>query len=733
MVRACDVTVGLVELLGARPRWGRALVHDDARRTDVHPVLIALSLAIERFGEPSHAIGQQLETTAQPLLVVGVMPGGFRYPSGTERIWRALDPRGPLAQGTAGISAIARLASGTDLKRIGAMIDRRSIEVGRAAGARADYSATATPLRSLDAPLDRRRMFLVLLGAALCLLLIACANVASLELANAVTRARTYAIHLAVGATRAALVRTALFEGIVLVGTAAVSAIVLARAGANIIAGYLPAALVGSSANPVDVDERALLCMTALAAIAWVASTFPVIMFAGHAQLLNLLKVEGASIATSRRSELFRRALTVAQVAFAVLLLVGTVLYVRSYLALLRLDKGFDSGGVVSISLTIPPQALATAAERQAKTETLLARIRARPGVLAAFIGEPPPATGDSPMSLKELEVDDQPPVQTELLFPKLYVDPDYFTALRIPLLRGRMFDAGEPPTSVLISQALAARLWPGQDAVGHRFRESPRRPWFEVIGVVGHVRLQQDGTTGPARYFQLYFSRQPPPPASAAAPRGRQFARPSFGFLTITARVDSRARTRDLLPDRPQCRPTQHSQARVRRRSVRGTVCRTAARCPSDRRVWWPGVPGRGGRYLRLDGLPRRVTHARDGDTAGAWRYRRRHPESGASFIAASCDRGRQHRHRVCDRTVSMGGVSALRHPTQRPGDSRRCGRGSHGGGTARHVAASTFSRPREPDDATEGLIAAGRSRATYSARSASTGSIRVTRRAGT
>lgn len=109
------------------------------------------------------------------------------------------------------------------------------------------------------------------------------------------------------------------------------------------------------------------------------------------------------------------------------------------------------------------------------------------------------------------------------------------------------MFELGDPPANVIISEALARRLWPGQSAVGHRFRGSPAVPWNQVIGVVGHVRLQQDGTTGPDRYFQTYALRQPPlPPASAGAKRPAS-AEAAYGMLSLTARVDSRVRAGQL------------------------------------------------------------------------------------------------------------------------------------------------------------------------------------------
>jgi hypothetical protein len=126
------------------------------------------------------------------------------------------------------------------------------------------------------------------------------------------------------------------------------------------------------------------------------------------------------------------------------MLLVGSVLSVRSYLGLVRLDKGFDSSGVVAISLTIPPQRQGSGAERAAMARTILERLRARPGVLGAFEGSPPPSTGDSPTANNHIEIDAGPPIET---------------------------------------------LWPGGDAVGHRFREDTRFQWSYVIGIVKHVR----------------------------------------------------------------------------------------------------------------------------------------------------------------------------------------------------------------------------------------------------
>jgi putative ABC transport system permease protein len=547
MVPAADVTAGLIEMLGVRPPWGRGLTEDDARQTDVHAVVIAERLARERFGDPATALGQKLETTAEPLLIVGVMPASFRFPEGTQRIWRVFDPRGPLAHNI-GISLIARITPGVSSVQLSQVMQARSAAIYTAAGAGSMLVASPAPLRNARAVAEQRRLLFLLLGAAVSLLLTACANTAGLELAGALSRARTYAIQLAVGASRSELVRTALVEAIVLVGTAAAAAAMLAHLGTSALVRYLPPSLAGS-VNPIDTDYRALLATTGFAGVAWILSSLPVAAFAWRANLLDLLRIEGQSVTPSRGGGRARRALTIAQVALAVMLLVGSVLYVRSYLALVRLDKGFDSSGVVAISLTIPPQLLGSGSERAALAQTLLERLRARPGVIGAFEGSPPPSTGDSPTLNDHIEVDDRAPMETAILVPRLWVDPEYFRVLGIPLVAGRMFERGDLPTNVIITEALAQRLWPGVDAVGHRFREDPRFAWSYVIGVVKHVRTIHDGPSVPQRYFQKYSLRQPPPPAVASAtPEPRNsFGGPSYSFLTVTARVDSRSRAADL------------------------------------------------------------------------------------------------------------------------------------------------------------------------------------------
>jgi hypothetical protein len=147
VARTSDITPGLIELLGAKPRWGRSLVAGDVRSIDPQVVLISEGLARSRFGDPSRAVNKEIETSGIKLLVVGVMSADFRFPDGEEKIWRALDPRGPLTRNFGGVSSIARLAPSVSIETARRLLEQRSANVAAAAGRRAPYLASPEPLR----------------------------------------------------------------------------------------------------------------------------------------------------------------------------------------------------------------------------------------------------------------------------------------------------------------------------------------------------------------------------------------------------------------------------------------------------------------------------------------------------------------------------------------------------------------------------------------------------------
>jgi len=384
-IRTADVTLGFLDVLGARPRWGRPFADGDDQDPSAFAVIISEDLARRRFGSPGRAPGQTLAATAGKLVVVGVMDRTFVYPNANYHIWRALDPVGPLTRNFGGVGALARVAPSVPMDRLQSLLNDRAPVVGASAGL-TTYGVQTRPFFGAP-PAARRTMVFVLMGAALSLLLAACANVASVELATTVRRARTYAVQLALGASRWSLVRAAALEGTLLVGSSVILAAGLAWIFTGVLAPNLPDPLRLTSSNPIDVDRRALVGMAIIAILAWAIAAVPPIIAASRVSLSTLLKLDDRSSAASRSAVWLRRALTAGEVAFAVALVVGGLLYARSYQNLLAVDKGFDSRNLFSVSWTMPADYSGVGLSQRA-----VERLRQTPGVEAVTTSAPPPS-----------------------------------------------------------------------------------------------------------------------------------------------------------------------------------------------------------------------------------------------------------------------------------------------------------------------------------------------------
>jgi predicted permease len=556
--RTSFVTPGLVEMLGGSPRWGRTLTPQDALDTKSRVALISETLSRERYGEPYRAVGRRLDTADEPLLIVGVMPRSFQFPDRRERIWRPLDyPR--LHDGA--MRVIGRLESGVSHSTVAAALAALSPGLSQSQDLPPDSILQPGALMNASATADQRRLLLMLLGAGLCLLLIACANVASLEVAEAMARARTFAIQAALGASRATLVRVALWEGACLAGAAVVLAAGLIWISRDSLSAWLPNRFIFYTANPIDLDWRAFLFMCVAATMSWLVASLPLVLFCSRRDPLGLLKHGGAS--TSRFGIRARQLLTMLETAVAVLLLVGGTLFVRTYVALLGVDNGFRSDHVARIGLTLPPAAFATAGATSNLRDRVLQRLRAHPdvkSVVPLYSNHFDEGTTENPV----LEVDGNPAMIEPITLGMRTVDPAFFETLDLPLRRGRLLRNGEPGGNVVISDALAKHLWPNGEPIGGRFRRAGapgETGWFSVVGVVGVVRHLNETPLQPGgrRHFDVYRAVQPAAPRPAAASAG--IARPAveigpnpnvpggpvFMFLTFAARLDAKSRLADI------------------------------------------------------------------------------------------------------------------------------------------------------------------------------------------
>ena len=545
VVDVADVTPGLIDLLGVSAKWGRLLAEADARESSGEVVVISEDLALRRFGSAANAVGRSLETTGSPLVIVGVMPRGFLFPSRGCEIWRVLDLRAP----SRSVSIIGAPAAGQTVATISQAIAIRASAVAAAAGSTRATTATARALRLSQLSPEARRLLLVIMGAALCLLLTACANVASLELATAMSRVRAMSVHLALGATRGRLVRSGLLEGLWIITPAVAAATALASYGTHALAAAIPDRIF-DSANAVDLDARALGAMTMAAVVTWLLVSVPLAWLGSRSQLVDLLKSESRTSIASRAGLRLRQALTIVEVALAVLLLCGGLLYLRTYGALVSLGKGFDSRHLAVVSLTLPMQSYPNAQAREFLAAQVMERLRARPGV--EDVSHPdslPPSLGENYGAA--LEVDGQVVPTDRVTIGLNRIDQTFFSTLRIPLRRGEVFQAGAPPTLAIVDETFANRLWPNQDPIGHSFRISARQPLLTVVGVAGHVRNDADDPSGPSeRQFQVYVPRQPPPPPAPSAGPVSVQNQALYGFIDLAVRLDPSVRATDLLAD---------------------------------------------------------------------------------------------------------------------------------------------------------------------------------------
>jgi putative ABC transport system permease protein len=509
-VGAEEVTPGLFDMLGARPRWGRLFTAADALPNAEPVAIVAEDVAAEEFGDARLALGRTLPLLPKPARIVGVMPDVFRFPTGQERIWAPLDltiPSVYLAE------SIALLAPGATLDVVSRAVAARapsltSFVTKEHAGRRA-FPAAARSIAPALVDSRLRRLFALLTAAAGCLLLVACGNVVNLELGSAVRRARTVAVSLALGASRGTLIRTVLLEGAIVVAAATALAVLLTWQVTAFIAAHLPATMTNALPNPIHVDTRTLGFMTAIASVAWLVASLPVSVLASRTNMLNALKLDSRSLSTSRGGVRVRHLLTITEIALTVLLLIGAGLSVHTYSNVLNLPKGFDAANVITVAARQRPAPPETKATLQGQ---LLDGLRARPDVISAAVADASPPTTGARVS-NSLTVGTEGEPRGSVTLDPVEVGPEYFQTLRLPILAGRAFGPADRPDAVVVDEAFARRYWPAGHAVGTTFHlgrqgaDFGSTPDKTIIGVAAHARTVRDSVTQPSESeFTIYL-----------------------------------------------------------------------------------------------------------------------------------------------------------------------------------------------------------------------------------
>lgn len=494
------VSASFFSLLGADAVVGRTFLADEDRTPDAAPVaVISHKLWRERFGGDHAVVGRTCVLNDHTFTIVGVMPERFAGLSFDTDIWipsmmvsLTSAPSVMQSRGNRWLGAIARLKDGVavaraqeDMTRVAALLEKDHPDYNRQRGVQ--VISVHQSILGRTGPL-----MVSLFAAVLLFLLVACANVAGLQLARTTARRRELAVRVALGARHWHLLKQLLTESLVLAAIAGAAGALLAAWGVSAAAALMPAGALPRHAAP-SVDPRALafavfVSITAGALIA----VLPVLASRRHT-LSGVLK-QGARSAAPGLGTLRRlsapQLLVAGEIALAMTLLTAAGLMARSLERQLDVQLGFDASGVTAARLTLPG-ARYSPDQRIAFVARLEERLKALPLTRAAAIGSDLPFTGNSSASTMLPDAAPDVPVR----YFRHLVTPDFLATLNIPLRSGRTFtpqDRQGAPLVAVISESGAKRLWPGQDVVGKRFRlGAVDSPSVEIIGVAGSARFR--------------------------------------------------------------------------------------------------------------------------------------------------------------------------------------------------------------------------------------------------
>jgi len=485
------VSAELFSVLGARPERGRTFYPgEDAAEQDNY-VILSHALWQQRFlGDPA-IVGRSIELEGVSRQVVGVMPESFRFPSPKTQLWIPLhnDPRvvfdywagdfmpvvGRL-RGTAKISE-ARAELRTFQSQVFALFPWPM-----PAAWNADLSVV--PLQS-GMVADVRTRLVLLLAAVGLVLLIACANVANLTLSRAATREREINIRFALGAARQRIVRQLLTESVLLACLGGLLGLLFANAGLSLLRAALPADTPRLA--DVHINWQVLVFTGALAIVTGLIFGLAPALQSSRQGFTDALKSGGRGMAISV-SQRLRNSLVVAEVAFAVLLVISAGLLIRSFWALSHVNPGFRPEQVVTARVTPNESFCSDAARCLGFYRSVLEQVRNSPGVTAASLVNTLPLGGR--VSKRSLEIEGLASGDVSPLFWLNIITPDYFRVMGISMLAGRPFtdsDIASAPVAILTAET-ARRFWPNQDAVGKHVRLLDEKEWRTVVVVIQDV-----------------------------------------------------------------------------------------------------------------------------------------------------------------------------------------------------------------------------------------------------
>lgn len=506
-IRAVEVSEGWVGTLGVEPLLGRTFTREEeASGRDARVALLSHGLWQDRLGGDPSLIGSTIRLDEGVLTVVGVMPPGFRYPYDAE-LWTPLRPD-PTNHTGHDLNVVARMAPGVTIEEVRADLARVFDRIGeQAPGTVIDDGIHVATLRA-DFIREDGRVVQALLVAVAFLLLLACVNVANLLTARFLARSRELGVRAALGAGRSRQFRQLLTETVLLFGAGGLLGLIVASWMSDTLQILVPNVLRDQLGLGAGVGATVVLFAVGVSVLAGLAFGFAA---AAKAQRMDLFSAlyGGTRGSTTSRGRL-QDGLVIAELALSVVLLVGAGIMADHFRRLRTADLGFDVEGLYTLRVPVQQDRYASAQARGDLVRRLEEGMTALPGVTSVgFTSVNPLCCGDWGASI-EVEGRPRSPDDPPLIIHHRYATPDFFDAMGIPLVRGSGFDPSDgpdaPPT-VVIDEAMANRLWPGDDPLGQRVRLAQgEREWRTVVGVVADTYMEGDYTEA----WFLPFHQQP-------------------------------------------------------------------------------------------------------------------------------------------------------------------------------------------------------------------------------
>jgi putative ABC transport system permease protein len=500
-ITGARVAANLFSLLGIEPEIGRSF-RSEEDRPGVPIVMLSYGLWQSKYGASRDVVGRTVTLDRVPYTVIGVMPRDFHFPlpgpitnNQPAELWVPIAFTHDELEGWGNMfnnDVVARLKPGVTLTQARSEADLLAHRIFRAyppallkAFSNATVVALVDPMQNEVAG-GVRPLLLVLQGAVGLVLLVACTNVAVLLLSRASGRSREIAVRAAMGAARSRLITQLLTESFILAAAGGALGLGLAVCTKSLLLKQVPAGISLPHQVPLDGGVLVFTLLTTL--LTAVLFGLAPAVHATRAGIRGGILEGGRSGTASRTRHRVQSAFVIVEFGLALILMVGAGLLLRSFTMLLAADPGFQPERVLAMSVPLPAQAYPHATEVRSYYEQAIAQISQLPGVVSAAAANDLPLNGDE---LDAIEVEGQDKSTTPAVR-QTWVLGDYLQTMGIPLLRGRLFTAedrqGTQPVMV-ISQSMAQKLWPNEDAIGKRIlRGGANAPWRTVVGIVGDV-----------------------------------------------------------------------------------------------------------------------------------------------------------------------------------------------------------------------------------------------------